>query len=95
MEKQQERNSKVSQVLIIGAAVGVGIMLGRRYQMRLHAESLRGARVFTKVANPLFPDTMPISEIKKVLSSTNTPFSDAIVTIIDDVTTIIIREVVE
>jgi hypothetical protein len=63
--------------------------------MRIHADSLSGASIFRKVAKPLFPDNMSIPEIKKVLSSIpGAQFSDAIVTTIDDVTTIIIREVV-
>lgn len=76
--------------------MGVGFILGARYQKKIDVKSvqrhLKEVMVFTKAAAPMFPNTMPISEIKELLSKLpDAQFVDALVTQVNGVQELIIR----
>ena len=89
MEKKLSRRQK--EKLVIIAVFGVGILLGIQFQKGVTLKSLKDAIVLTRSATPMFPDTMPIDEIKQVLSSTTALVRDAIVVTLDGRESFIIR----
>ena len=76
----------------VGALVGIGFALGQRYQTVLINNNLRNVAMFKKVVNPMFPNTMPIGEIKEILTQIEgAEFFDALVTNVNGVQSIIVR----
>lgn len=79
-----------------GILVGFGILIGVKVQRRVDAKAfqqhLAGATVLRKAANPMFPDTMPISEIKEVLKHIDgAEFFDALAVNLNGKQSLIIR----
>ena len=89
MEKKLSQRQK--EKLFIIAAFGAGILLGIRFQKSVNLKALKDAVVLTRSVAPMFPDTMPIDEIKQVLSSTTALVRDAIVVTLDGRNSFIIR----
>ena len=86
------------QKTYVGVAllVGVGFVLGAKYQKKIDLKSvqksLKNAMVLTRTTKPMFPDSMPISEIKQVLSKIEgAKFVDALITDVNGIQELIIR----
>lgn len=76
----------------VGVLVGIGFILGRRYQKNIDLKALKNVVTLTRTATPMFPDIMPISEIKEVLKTVEgAKFADALVTTVNGVSELIIR----
>lgn len=92
--KLQDNKSDVAAVVIAGALIGVGFVLGSRFQRMISLEQLRNVTSFTKELSPMFPNTMPISEIKTVLSTMDgVEMFDALVVNIDGIQKLIVRNI--
>lgn len=89
---KEKLNDKQKEVIVIIAAVGLGFILGASFQNGVHLKALKNTVTLTKAVKPMFPDTMPIEEIKKVLSATpGAIFMDALVVAVDGRQSIIVR----
>lgn len=87
-------NQEFYAMIGVGALVVTGVVLGMRYQRKIDARALTktDVRVFKKVANPMFPDTMSIADIKEaLLKIEGAQFFDALVTNVNGVQRIIVR----
>lgn len=94
IKKNFEENKKV--YILAGALVVTGVLIGIKYQRGVDARSLQkkleGVTMFKKAIEPMFPDTMPISEIKEVLKAIEgAEFMDALVTNVHGKQSIIVR----
>lgn len=90
--KVTEKKSEVFVAVTVLLLVGGGFILGRKYQRVLTAQNLKDVMTLTKSVNPMFPNTMPIAEIKEALSHIDgATFMDALVTNVDGVQSIITR----
>ena len=86
------------QKTYVGVAllVGVGFVLGAKYQKKIDLKSvqksLKNSLVLSRATKPMFPDTMPIAEIKKILENIEgAKFVDALITDVNGVQELIIR----
>jgi hypothetical protein len=91
-----EENQDFYAVVGIGALVITGVVIGMRLQrkidVRLVAKNLSNVAIFKKEVNPMFPDTMPIADIKEaLLKIEGATFFDALVTNVNGVQSIIVR----
>ena len=83
---------KQKTYVAVGVLVGVGFVLGRRYQKKIDLNALKSMVTLTRTATPMFPDIMPISEIKEVLKTVEgAKFADALITTVNGVSELIIR----
>lgn len=83
------------QIIVAGVFItlmGTGYVLGRKHQKALNVKNIKNVVTLKKVAEPMFPTNMPISEIKDILSKVEgAKFFDALVTNIDGVQRLIVR----
>ncbi len=91
-----EENQEFYAVIGMGALIITGVVLGMRYQRKIDARALtktmKDITVFKKVANPMFPNIMPIADIKEaLLKIEGAQFFDALVTNVNGVQSIIVR----
>ena len=91
-----EENQEFYAVIGMGALIITGVVLGMRIQRKINtralAETMKNAAIFTPVANPMFPNTMPIADIKEaLLKIEGAQFFDALVTNVNGVQSIIVR----
>lgn len=94
MKKNWEENKRT--YIAAGVLIGFGFLIGVKMQRRVDAKAfqqhLAGATVLRKAANPMFPDTMPISEIKEVLKHIDgAEFFDALAVNLNGTQSLIIR----
>ncbi|MDX9917317.1 MAG: hypothetical protein RBT15_04800 [Gudongella sp.] len=94
MKENFEENKRA--YIVAGVLVGAGILIGLRVQKRIDIKNfnqkLKGASILRKELSPMFPDTMPLSEIKDILSKIDgAQFFDALVTDVHGVKHLIIR----
>ena len=84
-----------SEIILGGVAilmVGTGFILGKRYQKILTTKYLKDSITLTKAIEPMFPDTMPIAEIKEALSHIEgAEFFDALVANVNGVQSLFVR----
>ena len=87
------------QKTYVGVAllVGVGFVLGAKYQKKIDIKSvqkhLKNSVVLARSTKPMFPDAMPIAEIKKILESIEgAKFVDALITDVNGIQELIIRK---
>ena len=87
------------QKTYVGVAllIGVGFVLGVKYQKKIDIKSvqkhLKNSVVLARSTKPMFPDAMPISEIKKILESVEgAKFVDALITDVNGIQELIIRK---
>lgn len=98
MLKKMSKEEKQEMVLVIGVGVAflTGVFLGSKLQYKVDAaivrKSLKGAAIFKPNPKPMFPDTMPLSEIKEALSKIDgAVVQEAIVTTVNGIQSIIVR----
>ena len=96
--REQVRNAKEKIVIFapIALAFGVGIVVGRKVQYRATLKQMKQTTTFIKAATPMFPETMPISEIKEIVKGIpDATFLDAVVVNIGNTQRIIIRDIIQ
>lgn len=89
-------NQEFYAMIGVGALVVTGVVLGMRIQRKIDvkamAKSLSNVAIFAPVENPMFPNTMPIADIKEALLKIDgAEFFDALVTNVNGVQSIIVR----
>lgn len=94
IKKDFEKNKDTYVALMISGAVVAyfSYKIGARDQKNMIVKGLKDATILRKSVNPMFPQDMPISEIKNILSNfRGAEVMDALVVTIDNVQRIIVR----
>lgn len=89
-------NQEFYAMIGVGALVITGMVLGMRMQRKIDTkaftETMKNVAVVKPATNPMFPNTMPIAEIKEaLLKIEGAQFFDALVTNVNGVQSIIVR----
>jgi hypothetical protein len=69
MKKEMSKKEQTVAISTIVIAVGVGFILGKRFEAVKDLKSLKGAITLTEVITPMFPGTMSLSEVKELVKS--------------------------
>ena len=89
---KENKRAYMTAGILVGFGILIGVKVQRRVDMKLFKQSLEGTSILRKAANPMFPDSMPISEIKEVLRHIEgAEFFDALVTRVNGAQSLIIR----
>ena len=96
IQRSFEEHKDIYIAVGVGLAVGVGVLIGAKVQRKIDIKALtkglEDAVIFTKSAEPMFPVTMSIAEIKEALTKIEgAEFFDALVANVNGRQSIIIR----
>ena len=89
---KENKRAYMTAGILVGFGILIGMKMQRKTDLRAFKQHLSGAMVLRKAANPMFPDTMPISEIKEVLKHIDgAEFFDALAINLNGTRSLIVR----
>jgi hypothetical protein len=94
IKRKLQKNWKENKGTYItaGILVGAGFLIGMKFQKKATMRALKGVTTLTKELNPMFPDSMPLAEIKEVLNKIDgAQYRDALITSVNGVDHLLVR----
>lgn len=91
-DKLAQKQRELIMYVVVGSAIGLGFILGKKHQKRIIDTAFKGVRAIAPDPTPMFPSSMSIPEIKEALKLIEgAEFMDALVTNVNGVQRLIIR----